>query len=472
MTSKKPLISDILRVLLPIGILGLGMGVLVFSILNRPVPATQPERKIIPAVKTVGITSFDGDLTISVDGTVVPYREINLAAEVTGRIVEKADDCRPGRFVRADEPLFAIDPADYRLEVKRLTQEKRQTEVSLQETQVEIENTRRLLELAENDVKIQNNDVTRMQKLISQRAVSETELDRALRGSVTARNALQIIQNRLRLLNAQLDGVKATLDLAKTKLELADLNLARTQIKSPIDGVIVQEMVQRDSYVQKGTTLVRIEDTSAVEVICNLRTDQLVWLWRSADSLSPSVAAGSDNWDLLAGKYELPSAQAEVVYRIDGREFVWQGVVSRYDGIGLDERTRTVPCRILVPDPTAVRLRTTRTVNDAGTPTDREPLVGGPTALIRGMFVNVHIKVPTSDGTLLRLPIEAVRPGDRVWIAAEGRLRMAPVRIAQVHDDEALIVAGDSELKSDDRVIVSPLPAALAGMEIREAATP
>ncbi len=471
MTSNRSLINDFLRILLPIGILGLGVGVLVLSILNRPVPAKQPEHKTIPSVKTVAVGSFDGDLILSVDGTVVPFREIDLAAEVTGRIVEKSDRCRAGRFVRADEPLIAIDPTDYRLEVKRLTQEKRQTEVNLQETQVEIENTERLLELAENDVEIQNNDVVRMQNLISQRAVSETEVDRALRGRVNARNARQILQNRLRLLNAQLDGVKAALELAKTKLELADLNLARTQITSPIDGVIVQEMVERDSYVQKGTALVRIEDTSAVEIICNLRTDQLAWLWRSADLLSPSAAVASDHADPLADKYELPSARAEVVYGIDGREFVWQGVVSRYDGIGLDERTRTVPCRILVPDPTAVRLRRTLSVDDSGTREDSKPLAGGPTALIRGMFVNVHIKVPTNKGTLLRLPIEAVRPGDNVWIAEDGQLRMAPVQIAQVLDNEALIMASDSELESDARVIVSPLPAALAGMEIREAAT-
>ena len=206
MTSKTPLVRDIFGILLPIGILGLGIGVLVVTIINRPVPARQPKRKNVPTVKTITMERFTGDMTINIDGTVVPYREVNLAAEVAGRIVEKAEHCRAGRYVRAGEQLLTIDPTDYRLEVKRLTQEKRQAEVNLKESQVEIENTQQLLTLAENDVAIQNNDVLRMQKLISRSAVSQTELDRALRGKVTARNAQQIIQNRQRLLAARLDG--------------------------------------------------------------------------------------------------------------------------------------------------------------------------------------------------------------------------------------------------------------------------
>jgi multidrug efflux pump subunit AcrA (membrane-fusion protein) len=416
---------------------------------------------------------FTGDMTINIDGTVVPFREVNLAAEVAGRIVEKAEHCRAGRYVRAGEQLLTIDPTDYRLEVKRLTQEKRQAEVNLKESQVEIENTQQLLTLAENDIEIQNNDVLRMQKLISRSAVSQTELDRALRGKVTARNAQQIIQNRQRLLAARLDGVNAALELATTKLELSQLNLARTQINSPIDGVIVEELVEQDSYVQKGTTLVRIEDTSAVEVVCNLRTDQLAWLWRSAAIRAPLNASGNSVRDTIADKYELPSAEAEVSYTIDGREYVWRGIVSRYDGIGLDARTRTVPCRILVSDPTEVQLRSTFSANDEYPCANRtEPPAGGPTALVRGMFVNVKINIPTSDGTLFRLPIEAVRPGDDVWIAANEQLRIVPVRVAQVRDDEAIVIASESELTLDDHIIVSPLPMAIAGMEIRESATP
>ena len=92
--------------------------------------------------------------------------------------------------------------------------------------------------------------------------------------------------------------------------------------------------------------------------------------------------------------------------------------------------------------------------------------------MVRGMFVNVEINIPTSDDTLFRLPIKAVRPGDNVWIAADKRLRIIPVSIAQMREGEALVFASETKLTLDDRVIVSRLSTAIEDMEIQETATP
>ena len=45
--------------------------------------------------------------------------------------------------------------------------------------------------------------------------------------------------------------------------------------------------------------------------------------------------------------------------------FQWQGVLSRYEGTGLDIPTRTVPCRVVVTNPSEVSVTA-----DAGRPMD------------------------------------------------------------------------------------------------------
>lgn len=57
---------------------------------------------------------------------VVPFREIRIEVEVAGRIVEKADGLRSGRFVRAESPLLTIDPEPYQIEIAKLSHEARQ----------------------------------------------------------------------------------------------------------------------------------------------------------------------------------------------------------------------------------------------------------------------------------------------------------------------------------------------------------
>ena len=55
-------------------------------------------------------------MTLEADGVVVPFREIELAAEVAGRIVERDERCRAGNFVTQGTLLARIDPQDYQLE--------------------------------------------------------------------------------------------------------------------------------------------------------------------------------------------------------------------------------------------------------------------------------------------------------------------------------------------------------------------
>jgi multidrug resistance efflux pump len=76
------------------------------------------------------------------------------------------------------------------------------------------------------------------------------------------------IQNQLDLAKKRRARLEAAEKLADTQLRKAQLDLARCEIISPVDGVIVRDMVENDSFVQRGSTLATIEDTGNVEVSC------------------------------------------------------------------------------------------------------------------------------------------------------------------------------------------------------------
>ncbi len=466
---------DVLGFLVPLAILAVGAGVLAYSIINRPDQKTTPEEVVIPQVTTTNAIPFEESFEIDVDGIVVPHREVDLSTQVGGRIVHRAAHCRAGKYVKAGEVLFEIDPTDFELEVTRLEQEVQASEHKIHETEVDLEHTRELIQLATRDLELQELDVQRTTKLSRRGGVAQAEVDRSLREQVTAKNALQTQSGRESLLTAQLDSAKTAVKLARTKLEVARLDLSRTKIEAPIDGVIVEEHAEVDSFVQKGAMLVTIEDTSAVEVLCSLRTDQVTWLWR----------ASGDEPAKIGGQYELPPVPTEVVYSTDGREYVWRGIVSRYDGIGLNPKTRTIPCRILVPNPTEVTsLRETNSgflteevssnsgssgsVVQNGSANDDLPTGRGPAALVRGMFVQVRIQAPTAQADLLRVPVEAVRPGGTVWVVTDNKLDVRKVSVAKTLSQYVLLHRDGSDVGSDDQIVVTPLPYADEGMEVRE----
>ena len=73
----------------------------------------------------------------------------------------------------------------------------------------------------------------------------------------------------------------AAIDLGLAQLDKAELELARTEIHAPIDGVITREGPEQGGYVQRGGTVAVVQDTSSMEIRCSLPMQQMNWLWQS-----------------------------------------------------------------------------------------------------------------------------------------------------------------------------------------------
>lgn len=361
----------------------------------------------LPIVSTESVAAFQGleTLDIQLSGTVVPYRQLTIAAEVAGRVIYKSELCRIGRYVHAGDVLFRLNPRDYELEVERLTAMKESEYAQQRELDQELSNIKRSLNVAEEELLLQEKEIKRLDSL-PQGVASDTERDQARSRLLASTNQVVTLQNQLQLLETRRTRIELAEKLADTQLSQARTNLERSEVKSPISGVIVSESVQEDSYVQRGDKLFVIEDTERVEVSCNLRTDQLLLV---LDQVNSSETADPSSQVMRASSYELPPTPVEISYQVAGRSdltYQWHGHLSRYEGIGLDAQSRTVPVRITVEDP--------RDVTRNGQPITEEGN-GGLPALVRGMFVDVKIQTKPKRSLVL-LPKLAVRPGGQVWV--------------------------------------------------------
>lgn len=334
-------------------------------------------------------------LYLVVDGTVVPYREARVAAEVAGRVIFKADECEAGTYVKRDQLLMRIDPTDYELEVQRLTRLKEQEYQALQELDQEMANTQRLIDVAKKDEVLQEREVNRLTSL-PEGFASGNEIDQARRALLAANQQLVTLENQLDLQRKRRIRLEASEQLAATQLRAAEVNLERTEIRAPIEGVIVSEEADLNTFVSRGSGLMTIEDTSKVEVATSLRMDQLYWILNQR----------GEELDETSRSYNLPETEAIIEYEVTGRAgavYRWQGRLLSYDGIGLDPATRTVPVRVVVDDPTQF-------VNEQGNPQKTR----GSTPLVRGMFVRVKLLIKPQT-PLVVIPSTALQPGNRIF---------------------------------------------------------
>jgi multidrug efflux pump subunit AcrA (membrane-fusion protein) len=444
-------VTDVaLGVLAPLLIVVAGFGLV--QLTKQPQPEKMPALgndeasllTMMPAAQVLPVLSLTDTLDIVASGVVVPSREINLAAEVAGRVVHKDPQVRAGNKLKQGQVLLTIDRRDFEFESERSAQKLEQEKVNLLENQQEIENTKRLLEVAEDQVELAVSDRKRLADL-DRKFASTAELDASQRALLTAQNQVVTLQNQLEMLSTRSQKIDVAIKMATLELNQSKLNLQRTEIKSPVDGIVVSEQIEADSFVQRGANLMTIEDTSRMEVACSLRMDQLYWILNQGSASSDSQVNAA-----IATLQQLPKIQATIGFRLGGRESIvyeWDGQLDRFDGKGLDPQSRMIPVRIVVDNPNQYRV-------NGGASND------GSMTMVRGMFVEVVLKAKPATQLLL-VPKKAVKPATdshRVWLFEPGpkayelvqQRRRAKAESMQQPNAESLAGTEQSQLTSTD----------------------
>ncbi|MDR2761719.1 MAG: HlyD family efflux transporter periplasmic adaptor subunit [Planctomycetaceae bacterium] len=408
----------------------------------KPVARSIELDEPVSTVEVVPIERHTTGIDFKVDGEVTPFRVIDIVTEIQGRVIYKSENCRLGRAVRKGEILLQVDPTDYQLEVNQLTEAVKQATANIKENKVQLENTKKDLEIAKQQIEIKKRDYERVESLIKTNANTYSDLDVSLSNLLNTKDASQKLENQIRIYETQSDKLEIALQKEKINLQIAELNLERTNVKSPLDGVITSDSFEVNTFIQKGTSAAKILDPEQFEIQCSLYMKQIQWIWLSRSK------------EGLSNGYVFAPTDVTIVYEIDGEKWGWDGILQTLDGGGVDAVTRMVPCRVKVNNPKMVRL-----LNEKAIPAKKPP------TLFFGMYVSivVHSK---PDVELYRIPEKALLPGNKIWTATGGKLYQHDIKVATTTPDGILFYANAESIADGDLVVVSPLANPVEGSNV------
>jgi membrane fusion protein, multidrug efflux system len=149
--------------------------------------------------------------------------------------------------VKHGDVLIAIDDTDARLAL-------RQAEADLARVEAQVVS-------ATADAERSGIDLQRRQALVASGSVSGDELTKVINGASDARAAV--------------NAARAAVALAEARVDKAKVDLGRTMIRSPIDGVIARREVQLGQRVQPSTPLLDVVPVSEMYVNANFKEVQL-----------------------------------------------------------------------------------------------------------------------------------------------------------------------------------------------------
>ena len=182
---------------------------------------------------------------VSTDDAYTAAEVAQVSAEIDGPVAAvNVVDSQP---VKRDEILVVIDDTDAKLAL-------RQAEADLARAQAQAVS-------ATADVERSGIDLQRRQALVASGSVSGDELTKVINEASNAR--------------ASLNAARASVAQAQARVDKAKVDLGRTVIRSPIDGVIARRAVQLGQRVQPSTPLLDVVPVSEMYVNANFKEVQL-----------------------------------------------------------------------------------------------------------------------------------------------------------------------------------------------------
>jgi RND family efflux transporter MFP subunit len=372
------------KLVIPIVVLIVGAVAAALIASARKTPPRVDRPPLGPLVEVTPVEVTDVPVVVTGHGEVVARIAVDVVPQVPGQVVRVHPSLVAGGFFRAGEVLVVIEPRDYELAVERAQAAVARAKVTLQREKAEAE-------------------------------VARAEWDELHPGEEPT-SGLVVREPQVRQAEAELAAAAADLDVAR-------LNLERTGISLPFDGVVVSESVDVGQFVGNGSRLATVYGTDVVEVRVPLESRELAW------------------FDIPARRGG-PGAAAEVSANLGGSRSTWEGRVTRMEA-QVDQMSRMVHVVIEVSDPYET--------------SDGQP------ALLPGSFVDIRIAGRTLHD-VVSVPRHAIHDGGKVWVFDEGKLGIREVEIIRQDRQQTLISSG---LDDGDLVIVSALDAVTNGMTIR-----
>ncbi|EOI7400866.1 efflux RND transporter adaptor subunit AcrA [Yersinia enterocolitica] len=346
--------------------------------------AAQAHAQQAPEVGIVTLKAAPLNITTELPGRTSAFRVAEVRPQVSGIILKR--NYVEGSDVTAGTSLYQIDPATY---------------------QAANDSAKGDLAKAQAAAEIARLTVNRYKPLLGTNYISKQEYDQAVSNSMQA---------------------NAAVVAAKAAVESARINLAYTQVTSPISGRTGKSSVTEGALVTSGqaTALTTVQQLDPMYVDVTQSSDEFLRLKK----------------ELADGTLKQENGKAKVRLLLEnGSEYAETGTLE-FSGVTVDETTGSITIRAIFPNPNE--------------------------ALLPGMFVRARLDEGVRPDALL-VPQQGVTRNPRgeataMVVGADDKVELRTLVANQAIGNKWLVTEG---LKAGDRLIVSGLQKIRPGVQVK-----
>ncbi len=194
-----------------------------------------------PKYRTAKIEQGALQAVVAAGGTVNPVRQVSVGSQVSGQIKELFADFNTE--VKEGQLIARIDPESIQYRVRQAQADVDAARAQALQAQANVAAAQAAVSRARLDADNAQRDLLRKQDLLDQQFISQADFETTRNLAGTLAEQLKVTQAQAEVSKAQAISAQATVSQRSAVLAQANVDLARTEIRSPVSGVVVKRSV-------------------------------------------------------------------------------------------------------------------------------------------------------------------------------------------------------------------------------------
>jgi membrane fusion protein, multidrug efflux system len=216
---------------------------------------------------------------VSTDNSYVKAHKVMVSPEVSGVILPV--EVKENQFVKKGERLFSIDDAAFKIALDKAEASLAGVKDQIEQLKASARQKQAELTIAEQDAAYAEKQFNRRAPLSMKSAVSEESVDAARHARDVAATRISQLQQELAAILAQLGGdagvapeAHPLYKAAAAERDAARLNLDRTVVRAPVDG-ITGAMPNSGDYAHAGVPALSVVEQEGLWIEANFKETEL-----------------------------------------------------------------------------------------------------------------------------------------------------------------------------------------------------
>jgi HlyD family secretion protein len=185
--------------------------------------------------------------TVSASGTVNPVKQVSVGTQVSGQIKDIYVDFNSE--VKAGQLIAIIDPETLEYRVRQAQADVDAARAAVLTAQANIAASNAAVSRAQLDIDEAKRDLERQQSLVDKQFVAQSVADKARALVNTNLEQMKSAQAQLGVTQAQIKSAVANVQQREAALAQARIDLSRTKITSPVDGIVIKRAIEKGQTV-------------------------------------------------------------------------------------------------------------------------------------------------------------------------------------------------------------------------------